>query len=211
MQKLLALSSALAFVSLLACGEKPQPAAPDPVPTTPEPAASAPVDLPPADAGAPTASPTPAETPLTDEQIAKVTWTVHQGEIDAGKMAATSAKDAKVKKFASMMVKHHGDQQKKEEALAKKLKVTPADSPVSTQVASQNESVASTLKGLKGADFDKAYIDSQIKGHQDALDTIDKKLLPAVKNEEMKAGITAFRPAVEQHLKEAKDIQAGLK
>lgn len=169
------------------------------------------MDVPPADAGAPTAAPTPAEPALTDEQVAKVSSVLHEGEIAAAKLAASNGKDAKVKKFAAMMVKHHGEAQKKEEALAKKAKMTPADSPLSMQMAKENESTAATLKALKGAEFDKAYVDSQVKGHEAALEAIDKKLLPAAQNADLKAALTAFRPTVESHLKEAKDIQSGLK
>lgn len=199
------------LVFAVACGgNEPPPQVPaEPPPPAIQPT-DAPTDLPAPDAGAPTASPTPAEKPLTDEQIAKITWTLHQGEIEAGKLAASNAKDAKVKKFAAMMVKHHSDAQKKEEALAKKAKMTPADSPTAAALASQNESVGSTLKGLKGADFDKAYIDAQVKGHQDALATIDDKLMPAVQSADLKSAITSFRPTVEAHLKEAKEIQATL-
>ena len=213
MHKTLALSALCTLVGLhVACGGSEPPAQVAPEQTPSMPATTAPVDMPAADGGdAPTSSPTPSEPALSDEQIAKITATAHDGEIAAGKLAATNAKDPKVKKFAAMMVKHHGEELKKEEALAKKAKIMPGDSPVSMQMAKDNESTATTLKGLKGAEFDKAYMDAQVKGHQDVLDAIDKKLLPAAQNADLKAAITAFRPVVETHLKDAKEILAGLK
>ena len=211
MQKTLALSALCALVGLtVACGgNEPAPVTPEPAPATP--ATDAPTDLPPADGGAPTAAPTPAEPALTDEQIAKVSWTLHDGEIAAGKLAATNGKDAKVKKFAAMMVKHHGEAQKKEEALAKKAKMTPSESPVSTDLAKENESTAAMLKPLKGAEFDKAYMQAMVKGHEAALETVDKKLIAAAQNPELKAALTGFKPTIESHLAEAKEILAGLK
>lgn len=211
MHKSIALSALCAlFGFTVACGgNEPAPVTPtEPTPSTP--ATDAPADLPAADAGAPTAAPTPADPALTDEQIAKVSWTLHDGEIVAGKLAATNAKNAKVKKFAAMMVKHHSDAQKKEEALATKAKIMPGDSPASSQLAQENESVAATLKGLKGAEFDKAYMDSQVKGHEKALETVEQKLVPAAQNAELKAALTAFKPTIESHLKEAREIQSGL-
>ena len=59
----------------------------------------------------------------------------------------------------------------------------------------------------KGKDFDKAYIAAQIDGHQKVLDTINGKLLPNVKNADLKAYLDEIKPRVEQHLKEAKQLQ----
>ena len=211
MSKTLALA-ALASV-VVACGgpsSVPPPETQPPVAVPPP--SSSPMDLPPADAGvAPTAAAAATEATLTDEQIAKIGWTIDQGEIDAAKLAATNAKDPKVKKFAAMMIKHHTEDQKKGEAMAKKDKMTPADSPISTDLKNQNETTATMLKGLKGAEFDKAYMDAMVKGHTAAADLFQTKLIPGAKNADLKAALTAFKPTVDMHLKDAQEIQAGLK
>jgi len=198
-------------VGLAACGSEPPPPAevpPPPAEPAPPPEAAPPPE--PAASAAPTAAQPPPAPPLTDEQIVAITAAADTGEIDQGKAAATKAKDAKVKKFAAMMVNHHGEAKKKHEALAKKAKITPADSDMSKALAADSTKLVDSWKDLKGPDFDKAYIDAQVKNHQAVLEAIDKQIMPAVKNAELKAALEAFRPKVEAHLKEAQDIQAAL-
>ncbi|HEU4536114.1 MAG TPA: DUF4142 domain-containing protein, partial [Polyangiaceae bacterium] len=142
--------------------------------------------------------------------IAAVTAASHTAEIDAGKLAQTKAKDGRVKKFAAMMVSHHGDAKKKQDKLLTKEKLAPAESPVSAKVKSDSESAVASLKSATGVEFDKAYIDSQVKMHEDTLNALDTKLLPNVKHADLKAQLQEFRPKVEEHLKQAKELQTSL-
>ena len=52
------------------------------------------------------------------------------------------------------------------------------------------------MKGQKGKDFDKAYIDAQVKAHRDVLNVIDNKLLPSVQNGDLKTMLTDERSHV---------------
>jgi putative membrane protein len=201
-----------AFSLIAACNSdtpEPQtaPPPPDPAPqAAPEPA---PPPAPVAEAPPPPPAP-PAEPPLSDAQVAAVADASHSAEIDAGKLAQAKAKDARVKKFAAMMVSHHSDAKKKQEKLLSKEKLAPAESPMSAKVKSDAENELASLKSATGADFDKAYVDLQIKMHEDTLNAIDTKLLPNVKDAGLKAQLEEFRPKVEEHLKQAKELQSSL-
>lgn len=202
-------------IGLGACGGDPPPPAEAPVTPEPPPPANPepppPVDPAPAATTAPTAAPPPpAPPPLTDEQIVAITAAADTAEIDQAKSAQGKAKHAKVKKFAQMMIQHHGEAKRKNEGIVKKAKITPADNDMSTKIAGDMKAQIDGWKDLKGPDFDKAYIDAQVKNHQAVLEAMDKQILPAVKNEELKKALEAFRPKVEAHLKEAQDIQAVL-
>jgi putative membrane protein len=96
-------------------------------------------------------------------------------------------------------------------ALVKKLKVKPEDNDTSKALKKEGQENIAKLKGLKGAAFDKAYIDHEVDYHQQVLDAVDKVLLPNAKNEELKALITKVRPAFVAHLEHAKQVQANLK
>jgi putative membrane protein len=67
------------------------------------------------------------------------------------------------------------------------------------------------LKALKGAAFDKAYVDNEVTYHQTVLDAVDKTLIPSAKNEELKALLVKVRPAFVAHLEHAKHLQGSLK
>ena len=51
-----------------------------------------------------------------------------------------------------------------------KLKVTPADNPTSQSLKAGGDKNVANLKTLKGAAFDKAYVDNEVAYHQAVLD-----------------------------------------
>ena len=59
-----------------------------------------------------------------------------------------------------------------------KLKVTPEDNPTSQSLKAGGEKNVANLKTLKGAAFDKAYVDHEVAYHQQVLDAVDKTLIP---------------------------------
>jgi putative membrane protein len=148
---------------------------------------------------------------INDAQIASIVVTANQVDIDAGKLATAQASDPEVKKFAQLMVTDHTGVNKQAVDLATKLKVTPEDNPTSKSLKSGGDENLKNLNGLKGAAFDKAYIEHEVTYHQAVLDAVDKTLIPGAKNEELKALLVKVRPAFVAHLEHAKHIQASLK
>jgi putative membrane protein len=146
-----------------------------------------------------------------DAQIAHIVVTANQVDIDAGKLAADWGTHAEVKAFGTMMATDHMGVNKLATDLAGKLKVKPADNPTSQSLKSGGAKNVAHLKTLKGAAFDKAYIDNEVAYHQAVLDAVDKTLIPSAQNEELKALIVKVRPAFVAHLEKARSIQASLK
>ena len=109
------------------------------------------------------------------------------------------------------MVTDHTGVNKQAVELATKLKVTPEDNPTSQSLKAGGEKNVANLKGLKGAAFDKAYIDNEVAYHQAVLDAVDKTLIPSASNAELKALLVKVRPAFVAHLEHAKKIQSSLK
>jgi putative membrane protein len=151
-----------------------------------------------------------AQSGPTDPQIAGIVVTANQIDIDAGKLAKSRTKNQEVSKFAQQMITDHTAVNKQAGALAKKLGVTPADSDTSKSLKSGAQKNVANLKGLKGAAFDKAYVDHEVAYHQAVLDAIDKVLIPSAQNAELKDLITKVRPAIAAHLDHAKMIQSSL-
>jgi putative membrane protein len=147
---------------------------------------------------------------INDAQIASIVVTANQVDIDAGNLAKTASTNGEVKKFAELMVTDHTGVNKSATELVTKLKVTPEDNPTSQSLKSGGETNLKNLKGLKGAAFDKAYIDHEVAYHQSVLDALDKTLIPNAKNAELKALLVKVRPAFVAHLEHAKHLQASL-
>ena len=141
-------------------------------------------------------------------QIAHIVVTANQVDIDAGKLAASMGTNAEVKKFGQMMVTDHTGVNKQAGDLAAKLKVTPADNPTSQSLKEGGDKNVANLKTLKGAAFDKAYIDNEVGYHQAVLDAVDKTLIPGASNAELKALLVKVRPAFVAHRDHAKSLQS---
>ena len=155
--------------------------------------------------GAAPASPGP-----NDAQIAHIVVTANQIDIDAGKLAEAQGTNKDVKAFGKQMVTDHTGVNKQATELVTKLKVTPEDNPTSQSLKKGGQDNVANLKGLKGAAFDKAYVDHEVAYHQQVIDAIDKVLVPNVKNAELKDLIVKVRPAFVGHLEHAKKIQGTL-
>ena len=147
----------------------------------------------------------------TDAKIAHIVVTANQVDIDAGKLAESMGSNSDVKKFGQQMVTDHTGVNKQATELVTKLKVTPQDNPTSQSLKAGGEKNIANLKTLKGAAFDKAYIDNEVAYHQAVIDAIDKTLIPSAQNAELKALLVKVRPAFVAHLEHAKKLQSSLK
>ena len=147
---------------------------------------------------------------INDAQIASIVVTANQVDIDAGTLATARSTNADVKAFAQLMVTDHTGVNKSAVALVTRLKVTPEDNPTSQSLKAGGESNFATLKKLKGAAFDKTYIDHEVVYHQAVIDAVDKTLIPSAKNEELKALLVKVRPAFVAHLEHARHLQSSL-
>jgi putative membrane protein len=146
----------------------------------------------------------------SDPQIAGIVVTANQIDIDAGKLAKAQSKTKQVQDFAQQMITDHTAVNKQAAALAQKLGVKPEDSDTSRSLKQAAAEATRKLKGLKGAQFDQAYIENEVAYHQQVLDAIDKVLIPSAQNAELKALIVKVRPAIATHLEHARHLQASL-
>jgi putative membrane protein len=95
-------------------------------------------------------------------------------------------------------------------ALVTKLKVTPEANATSKSLTDGGKENIADLKKLKGAAFDKAYVDHEVAYHQQVIEAINGTLIPSAKNAELKALLEKVAPVIQAHLEHAKKIQADL-
>ena len=146
----------------------------------------------------------------SDPQIAHIVVTANQVDIDAGKVAQKKGSSKDVRQFGKQMVTDHTAVNKQATALATKLKVKPEANDTSAGLKKSGDENLAKLKGLKGKEFDKAYVDNEVAYHQAVIDAVDKTLIPSARNAELKALIEKVRPAFVQHLEHARHMQAQL-
>ncbi len=147
---------------------------------------------------------------LNDGQILAVASVANSGEVEMAELARKNASHADVKQFAAMMMTHHRDAMSKGRTVQDKAKVQIEENDVSTTIKNENQQAMSTLRSQSGQEFDRMYINSQVKMHKDVLDTIDTKLMPNASSADVKTHLTEMRKNVASHLAKAEGIQKKL-
>src|SRR5450830_1103375 len=115
----------------------------------------------------------------TDPQIAHIAYTAGQLDIDAAKQALAITKNDEIRAFANDMVRDHTAVNKQALALVKKLKVTPEDNDTSRALTKQAATKRDELAKLKGAAFDKAYVDNEVAYHKTVNGALESTLIPS--------------------------------
>jgi len=147
-------------------------------------------------------------TALGDADIANVIHEVNAGEIAAGKIAETKASNAEVKAYARDMVQAHTALDKQDTKVSGQTAATNA--AIRDSVVTANRAASSELQSANsGAEFDKAYINSQVQGHQNALSFL-QAAQNQTQNADMKKLIAAAIPDVQKHLDRAKSLQSKI-
>ncbi len=132
---------------------------------------------------------------LSDAQLAAVVQTINMGEIQEGQLALSKSTSPDVKRFARDMIGAHRDMMNKTTAILTRLQITPNDNAVSNQLKSDTQSELQDLQSMRGKDFDRDYIDAQVRNHNKALELVDR-IAPEVKNPEFKAALMSDRPKI---------------
>lgn len=150
-------------------------------------------------------------TNLTDPQIASIAVVANQVDIQAGQLAKDKSKNAEVQNFANTMISDHQSVIDAATALVKKLNVTPENNDVSKKLMADAKQTRQQLAAKSGEEFDKAYIDNEVAYHKAVISTVQDKLIPEAKNEQLRNLLQSVLPTLKTHLEHAEMIQKDLK
>lgn len=148
-------------------------------------------------------------TPDDAEILASVIATNDNESLASG-TARMKKLDAKVLEFAAMIQMEHGQNNVDTAKVTEKTKITPMITPAVDAMYIKGAGELADLLKLDGAEFAKGYIKMMVKGHEEALEMIDKKLLPAAQNAQVKQHLVDTRAHIAMHLEHAKALQAGM-
>lgn len=131
-------------------------------------------------------------------------------EIQVCKLAARKAASPAVKRIAGKLAADHAKNRQQEQALAQKLNISLTPPTGAGASAADSTALPSDLQGKTGRDFDKAFVDHEIKDHEDNIQRIQTQLLPAASNPEVKAYLQDTLTAMRGHLASLKQVQQQL-
>jgi putative membrane protein len=148
---------------------------------------------------------TQAPAPLDDATIVAIFDNANTVDIETGKLAAERGRSNEVREFGAMLARDHEMVRQQGRDLAKKLSVTPTPPP-GDQSAQEQAAVIRRLSSLRGTEFDRAFLEREIQFHKDVIAAIETTLLPAIKNEELRALVVKVAPAFQAHLAMAENL-----
>lgn len=145
------------------------------------------------------ATPAAAQGPadLNDVEMAHAAVTANNIDIAYAHLALAFSETPAVREFAQTMIRDHSAVNEQVFALAKRLGVEAQDNAFSRQLLEQAERVKTELAGLRGAAFDRSYIENEARYHQTVNAMVADQFIPNIENAEVRrafeGALTIFR------------------
>jgi putative membrane protein len=146
---------------------------------------------------APVQKQTPAAAMPADHHFVNDVAMDGMGEVELAKLAQEKAASADVKQFAQRMADEHGKAGDELKSLASSKQITwPASS------GAKHKATYDRLAKLSGSAFDRAYMQTMVTGHQQAVAAFKTESTTG-KDADIKAWATKTLPTIQDHLKAA--------
>ena len=187
--RLLGLAFRLPLAAALACGGARAPAASSP-------------------AASGIGSPGARIVRVSDGNTAAILLTSHNADLAAARIAVSRAQHRDVKLLARSMVTDHTALSVTLTRLVASGVITPREDDVSRLLRDQSAARRDTLRRLAAWPFDSAYVESEVRFHEDLLVALDQVFLPSVRNASLKEYVISMRPAIASHLALAEQVRA---
>jgi putative membrane protein len=151
----------------------------------------------------------------TDAKILRAVVTANAMDSALGDFAAKIASTPGVKDYARTMMRDHSGANKAANDLSRSANI-PYDSAHLDKKDPQIETTQDAadqmneLRKLQGIEFDKGYVQGEVKMHEDVLKSIDKDFIPNAQHADLRAYLEKIRPTVAAHLERAKTLKDEL-
>jgi len=138
---------------------------------------------------------------MTPTQFLRHAMMANMAEIKLGQLATERASSSQVKQFAQHMIDSHTKANEKVEKIAEQKGVgTPTD------LDDKHKETQDRLSNLRGAEFDRAYMDHMVKDHKEVLAAFSAQSKNS-KDEDVRSLATTMTPELERHLQMATDTR----
>lgn len=141
---------------------------------------------------------------VTTDMYVTQAATADMFEIESSKLALTKSTNAEIKKFAQMMIDDHT---KSSEGLKTAAATAGDNASVPATLDLKHQGLLDELKAATGAAFDKAYMQAQAAGHEDAL-KLHRSYAEQGDNTALKQHAADAVPIVSGHLDQATKLAA---
>jgi putative membrane protein len=125
-------------------------------------------------------------------------------EVQLGQLAQQNAKSQRVKDFGNMMVTDHSQANDELKSLASSNNIT-----VSPTLLPEHQKHIDMMSKMKGADFDKHYMDMMVNDHKEDIDEFKKEANNS-NNDAFKSFAAKTLPTLQKHLDSAQAIHSKM-
>jgi putative membrane protein len=139
--------------------------------------------------------PTPA---LNDPTIVAIFDAANTADMETGQLGAERGTTKEVRDLGAMLVHDHRIVRQQARDLAQRLGVVPTP-PADDASAMAHAGAMATLRSKQGTEFDRAFLDHEIRFHANVINAVQSTLLPAIQNGELKGLVVKLAPAFDAH------------
>ena len=147
---------------------------------------------------------------VPDANTAAILLTSHNVDLAAARIATSRAQHTDVKKLARTMIADHTSLSTRLSRLVTAIQLSPRDDEVSRILRDQSAARRDTLRRLSGRPFDAAYVENEVRYHEELLVAIDRVFLPSVRSDSLREYVTTLRPMEVAHLALAEQVRTTL-
>jgi len=138
---------------------------------------------------------------MTPTQFLKHAMMANMAEITLGEMAAERASSSQVKQFAQHMIASHTKANEQVKQVAKQKGV---EAP--TDLDTKHKQVEQRLSNLRGAEFDRAYMDYMVKDHREDVEAFTAQSKNS-QDQDVRSLASKILPDLQQHLQMATETR----
>jgi putative membrane protein len=131
-------------------------------------------------------------------------------EIQLSTVASRQATSPRVKQIARKLIADHTRNREQVLALAQRVNLTLTPARGASVSAADSAAMPADLQGKTGADFDRAFIEHEIRDHQSNIQKIQNQLLPASQDQQLKDYLQKTVTEMQGHLGSLQEVQQQL-
>lgn len=156
------------------------------------------------------AAPLRAQADLNDLEMAHVAVTASDIDIAYAHLALAFSGNPAVREFAETMIRDHTAVNGQVADLAKRLGVQAQDNALSQQLREEAERKKQELSRLRGAAFDRAYMENEARYHQSVNGVVADAFIPNIENAEVKRAFEGALAIFRGHQEHAESLRQRL-
>lgn len=141
----------------------------------------------------------------TDRTFVTKAAQIGLAEVQTGQLAKSKAATDQAKQYGEHMVTDHTKANDELKRIASEKQVSMPSAP-----DAKDQATLKRLEGMSGPAFDRAYLQSQIAGHKEAISAFEKEAKSG-KDPELKSFASSTLPELQEHLRMATDASKTTK